>query len=198
VTAEPETRERILAAAKQALLEIGFAHLSTRKIAELAGVPLSQIHYHFGSKQNLVLAVLAEENRKLLERQASMYQSEMPLWKQWEQACDYLEDDLASGYVRVLHEMVAAGWSDGEIAAQVGQYLRGWFDLLTMVAEGAQQTIGSLGPFTPREVAALAGLPFVGAESLILLGIGEESIPARGALRKVGDVFRTFEEGARP
>jgi hypothetical protein len=94
--------------------------------------------------------------------------------------------------------MVAAGWSDGEIAAQVGQYLRGWFDLLTMVAEGAQQTIGGLGPFTPREVAALAGLPFVGAESLILLGIGEESIPARGALRKVGEVFRAFEEGARP
>ncbi|HEX9853907.1 MAG TPA: TetR/AcrR family transcriptional regulator, partial [Acidimicrobiia bacterium] len=116
---ELETRERILAAAKEALLEIGFAQLSTRKIAEIAGVPLSQIHYHFGSKQRLLLDVLDEENKKLLQRQAAMYGSEMPLWKQWEQACDFLEDDLRSGYVRVLHEMAAAGWSDGEIATAV-------------------------------------------------------------------------------
>jgi AcrR family transcriptional regulator len=196
LTTEPETRGRILAAAKEALLDIGFAQLSTRKIAEVAGVPLSQIHYHFGSKQNLMLEVLAEENRKLLERQTLMYQSDMPLWKQWEQACDFLEDDLRSGYVRVLHEMVAAGWSDQEIAVAVRDNLRGWFDLLNTVAESAEESLGGLGPFTARETAALVGLPFLGAETAILLGIGESVIPARAALRKVGAVIRALEEGA--
>lgn len=194
-TPEPETRQRILDAAKEALLDIGFARLSTRKIAEIARVPLSQIHYHFGSKRNLVLEVLDEENRKLLGRQAAMYQSEMPLWKQWEQACDYLEDDLESGYVRILQEMVAAGWSDAEIAEAVKGELRGWFDLLTWVAGRAEEQLGSLGPFTPREVAALAGLPFLGAETLILLGMGEEVVPSRSALRKVGAMIRALEEG---
>ena len=119
MTAEQSTRNSILEAAKEALLENGYAALSTRAIAQRAGVPLSQIHYHFGTKQNLVLEVLAVENRRLLERQTRMYHSEMPFWKQWEQACDFLDDDLASGYVRVLQEMTAAGWADGEIAAAV-------------------------------------------------------------------------------
>ena len=43
----------------------------------------------------------------------------MPLWQRWERACDYLDEDLASGYVRILQEMMAAGWSNPEIAAAV-------------------------------------------------------------------------------
>ncbi|MCI0426199.1 MAG: TetR/AcrR family transcriptional regulator [Actinobacteria bacterium] len=191
---EVETRHRILAAAKEALLEMGFAKLSTRRIASAAGVPLSQIHYHFGSKQNLVFEVLEEENRKLLGRQSSMYQSDMPVWKQWEQACDFLEDDLDSGYVRVLQEMVAAGWSDAEIAAAVRQAVMAWFELLTWVAERAEEKLGNLGPFTPGEIGALAGLPFLGAETLILLGVEESDLPSRSALRKIAALIRTLEE----
>ncbi len=110
--ARTDTASSILAAAKQVLLEVGYARFSTRIIAERAGVPLSQIHYHFGSKQRLVLAVLEVENQRLLDRQERMFESEIPIWMQWERACDFLEEDLASGYVRVLHEMIAAGWSD--------------------------------------------------------------------------------------
>ena len=193
MTAEPQTRSTILSAAKQALLDSGYASLSTRRIAETAGVPLSQIHYHFGSKQKLVLEVLEEENRRLLNRQADLYQSDMPLWKQWEQACDFLEDDLATGYVRVLHELTAAGWSDGEIAAAVRSNLGAWFDLLAGVAGRATERLGGLGPFTPDEIAVLAGAPFLGVETMILLGFEESQVPARSALRKVGDLIRALE-----
>ena len=191
---EHDTRSVILEAAKSALVESGYASLSTRAIAQRAGVPLSQIHYHFGTKQNLVLEVLEEENRKLLVRQSQLYADDMPLWKQWEQACDFLEDDLASGYVRVLQEMTAAGWSDGEIAAAVRSNLIGWTDLLADTARRAERELGSLGPFTPREVAVLAGAPFLGVEALILLGFEESDLPMRSALRKVGDVLRSLEE----
>jgi AcrR family transcriptional regulator len=190
------TASSILAAAKQALLEVGYARFSTRIIAEGAGVPLSQIHYHFGSKQKLVLAILAEENQRLLDRQKGMFDSEAPLWKQWEQACDFLEDDLASGYVRVLHELIAAGWSDPEIADAVWGQLRGWQEVLHAVAERASAELGGLGPFTSAEVAALAGLPFIGAEAYILLGVEDDQLPARSALRKVGALIRVMEEGA--
>src|SRR5215475_16218159 len=90
---EQDTRLRILAAAKGVLLAVGYAQLSTRGIAEAAGVPLSQIHYHFGSKQNLMLAVLDMENRARLTRQATMYEADKPLWEQWLQACDFFDDD---------------------------------------------------------------------------------------------------------
>ncbi len=194
MTVETQTRETILRAAKESLLDSGYAGLSTRKIAEAAGVPLSQIHYHFGSKQGLVLDVLAEENRKLLDRQRQMYQQDIPLWKQWEQACDFLEDDLESGYVRVLQELTAAGWSDPEIAIAVKEMLGKWFNLLAEVARRAAEKVGGLGPFTPEEAAVLAGAPFLGVETMLLLGFDESEMPARSALRKVGDLLRRLED----
>lgn len=193
-TRKSDTARSILHAAKESLLDAGLNGLSTRSIAEAAGVPLSQIHYHFGSKQRLVLAVLEAENERLLERQQQMFESELPLWKQWEQACDFLDDDLESGYVRVLHEMIAAGWSDPEIAAVVWKQLSGWQDLLVGVARRAAAKLGGLGPFTPEEIGVLAGVPFIGAEAFLLMGVQEREYPARSALRKVGAIIRTMEE----
>jgi AcrR family transcriptional regulator len=157
-------------------------------------VPLSQIHYHFGSRGQLILALLEAENARLLERQRSMYAGPEPLWRQWERACDFLEEDLESGYVRVLQEMIAAGWSDPEVAAAVRSFLGGWFRLLIGVAEREAQRRGTLGPFTPAEVAALMGMPFMGAEAAILLGFEESELPTRSALRKIGEVIRSLEE----
>ena len=192
--ASQSTAERILDAAKRSLLDGGYAALSTRAIAEQAGVPLSQIHYHFGSKRQLVLALLEQENVQRLARQRAMYRAEQPLWKQWEQACDFLEDDLASGYVRVLQEMTAAGWSDAEVAASVRGYLSGWFRLLTEVTERFAADVGGLGPFEPEEMATLVGVAFLGAESMILLGMPEQDMPNRSALRRVGELIRSVEE----
>jgi AcrR family transcriptional regulator len=193
VVTDPATRTVILDAAKEALIEVGYAGLSTRSIAQRAGVPLSQIHYHFGSKQNLVLEVLAEDNRRLLERQTDLYETEMPLWKQWEQACDYLEDDVASGYVRLLHEAMAAGWANDEIAAAVRANISGWMGLLASTAKRVSDRVGGFGEFTPEEIGVLAGAPFIGVEAMILLGFEESELPMRSALRKIGDVLKTME-----
>ena len=189
-----DTRGTILEAARNVLLQDGYAKLSTRRVAELADVPLSQIHYHFGSKQQLILGVLRAENARLLERQTAMYQGPEPLWKQWERACEYLEVDLESGYVRILQEMVAAGWSDAEVASEVRSMVGGWFALLADVAARESDRVGGLGPFTPAEIAALMGLPFLGAEAMILLGFAEADMPTRSALRKIGVVIRQLEE----
>ncbi len=191
--ATKDTRASIVEAARATLLAVGSANLSTRAVAEAAEVPLSQIHYHFGSKQQLILAVLDAENRKLLQRQAAMFAGPEALSVQWERACDYLEEDLASGYVRILQEMIAAGWSDAEVAAAVRGYVAGWYRLLRDVAARESERLGGLGPFTPAEVSALMGLPFLGAEAVILLGVTEDELPSRSALRKVGALIRAFE-----
>src|SRR5687767_4351400 len=92
------TRVAILDAARSCLLGDGFGRLSTRAVADAAGVPLSQVHYHFGSKQQLILDLLAAEDQRRLARQTAMYAEDRPLWQRYEQACDFLEDDLDSGY----------------------------------------------------------------------------------------------------
>jgi AcrR family transcriptional regulator len=177
------THTAILAAARSCLLADGYANLSTRRVAEAAEVPLSQIHYHFGSKRQLILAVLEAENERLLERQREMFDAPEPLWVRWELACDFLDTDIESGYVRILQEMIAAGWSDPEVAA-------GWYRLLADVARHEQEQGADFGGFTPDEVAALMATPFLGAEELILLGVTESVLPIRSALRKEGGDLR--------
>ena len=167
----------ILDAAQACLCQDGYARFSTRRVAEQAGVPLSQIHYHFGSKQGLVLAVLEDQNQRLLQRQTRTFSEPMPLSRRWERACDYLDEDLSSGYVRVLQEMIAAGWSDPQLASAVRSNLQGWYDLLTGLAEEAGHCFGGLGPFAPTEVACLIGHAFIGSEALILVGLESPGYP---------------------
>lgn len=188
------TATRILDSARSCLLTDGYANLSTRRVADGAGVPLSQIHYHFGGKRGLVLAVLDRENQHLVGRQRHMYATPLPLWKRYEQACEFLDDDLASGYVRVLQEMIAAGWSDDAVAGQVLAMLRSWADVLEEVAREAEERFGPLGPFSPAEVATLIGLAFLGGEAMALLGDREWVERVRTALRRVTDLIRAAEE----
>ena len=188
--ATADTRSAIVGAARGRLLADGYANLSTRRVADAAGVPLSQIHYHFGSKRQLILAVLAAENERLLHRQREMFDAPEPLWVRWDLACDFLESDLASGYVRILQEMIAAGWSDPEVAGAVRDMLAGWYRLLADVARREQERGADLHGFTPDEVATLMATPFLGAEELILLGVTESTLPLRSALRKVGVLLR--------
>lgn len=189
-----QTRTRLLDAARECLLADGHAQLSTRRVADRAGVPLSQIHYHFGGRQGLVLALLARQDEALLARQRSMYGADVPLWRRYEQACDFLEQDLASGYVRTLQEMVAAGWSDPAVGAEVTRILRGWLDLLEQVVTEAAEALGDLGPLDPRTVATLVGLAFLGGEAVLLLG-DSWADDVLGALRSVGDLLRQVEPG---
>lgn len=191
---ETVTARAILDAARVRLLADGYAGLSTRKIAQEAGVPLSQVHYHFGSKAKLVLALLDTENRRRLARQTAMYAEDTPLWRRYEQACDFLEEDLDSGYVRVLQEMIAAGWSNPEIADAARAILAGWYDLLIEVATEAADRLGGLGPFTPAELATLIGNVFIGSETLLLLGFDRHQLPIRASLRRIAQLIRDAEE----
>lgn len=190
-----DTRTLILDAARSRLLADGYGGLSTRKVAEQAGVPLSQLHYHFGSKQGLILALLDQENQRRLARQHRMYAEDAPLWQRYERACDFLEEDLDSGYVRVLQEMIAAGWSNRELGDAVRELVGGWFSLLNEVAREAEQRYGRLGPFTSDEVGTLVGAAFIGAEALLLLSFDRDVLPIRSALRRFSVVIRQLEEG---
>ena len=125
-----------------------------------------------------------------------MYAQDLPLWQRWNQACDYLDEDLASGYVRVLQEMMAAGWSNPAIAKAVRQLLSGWFALLTRVADEAAERIARTGPFKSDEIASLVGAAFLGAESLLLLGVQDTEIPLRRALRRFGMLIQNAEKAS--
>ena len=185
-----EARLRLLEAAEACLMQSGYAGLSTRAVVDAAGMPLSQIHYHFGSKQGLVLALLEHQNAKLLRRQAALFGAPAPLSARWMQACDYLDEDLESGYVRVLQEIIAAGYSDPELAAAARKALAGWFELLTRLAQEARETLLGPLPLAAADIACLVGVAFLGGETMLLINM---DLPVKRALRGVGEAIAALE-----
>ena len=71
-----------------------------------------------------------------------MFDAPEPLWVRWELACDFLDADIESGYVRILQEMIAAGWSDAEVAAAVREMVGGWYRVLADVARREEERGG--------------------------------------------------------
>ncbi|MBL4767851.1 MAG: TetR/AcrR family transcriptional regulator [Rhodobacteraceae bacterium] len=188
------TKTALLDAAKKVLVSRGYSGLSTRAIADTANTQMSQIRYHFGSKEGLVLALYEYMTEQLIERQSNVFADKtQPLSKKWDIACDYLDADIESGYVRVFQELLAQGWSNPRIAKVVVTTLRQWFGLHLTLAKEFQQTCGSFGPFEAEDIALLISPAFVGVESFILLGWDEDSAPIRRALRRFGNVIQHFE-----
>lgn len=190
-----ETKTELLEAAQRVLLEEGYSRLSTRRIAEAAGTQMSQIQYHFGSKQGMILALFEYLNLQLIDRQTETFQNpNLSVSEKWALSCDYLDQDIGSGYVKVLLELTAAGWSNPAIGEALRNAYAQWRDLIVALAREFEKKNGSLGPFTAEDVGALVSASFIGAEALIMLDYESPKIPFRSALRRFEKVIEMFEE----
>jgi AcrR family transcriptional regulator len=73
-------RAQIVAAAIEVIAELGWAQTSIRKIAERVGVAMSAVLYHFGSKDNLVDAVIEEMYRSAVAAVGPAVSAESTAW----------------------------------------------------------------------------------------------------------------------
>jgi AcrR family transcriptional regulator len=187
------TRDRIVDAAKAVLIEEGHAHTSTRAVADRAGVRLSLVHYHFGGKQGMLVEVLERENEDLLVRQRELYAAPGPLSEKWRIACDLLDEDVRSGYVRLLWELWAAGLADPDLAAGWRAATAGWRDLLTDVFAAWAEELHIDLPLSPRALATFTANIFQGIEIEMLAGVPESDAPHREVLDAVGALIAQAE-----
>ncbi len=68
MTSKPNTQQKILDAAEQLFSETGFSATSLRQITSMAEVNLASVNYHFGSKKELIQAVLQRYLAVLMPR----------------------------------------------------------------------------------------------------------------------------------
>jgi AcrR family transcriptional regulator len=188
-----QTRLKILDAAREMLVERGVGGTSTRSVAEQAGVPLSLVHYHFGGMHALLVSVLERENEALLERQRALFAAPGPLAAKWRTACEFLDEDIRSGYVRVLWELWAAGLADEALKASWRAATAGWRDLLTSVFADWGETIEQELPMSPRALTTLVVNVFQGVEIELLAGVMPEEAPHREVLDALGDLIERAE-----
>jgi AcrR family transcriptional regulator len=190
------TREQILRAAREVLREQGGGAATTRAVAERAGVRLSLVHYHFGGRAGLLAALLEQENAALLERQRAMYATSGPLAVKWQTACDYLREDMRSGYVRILWELWAAGLADETLARWWRQAMRAWRTLLEQVIADWVAEHELALPLGARALATLVVNAFQGAEVEMLAGVSEDEAPHLEALEAIGALIERLERSA--
>lgn len=191
------TRGAILRAARTRLIETGYANLNVRDIAREAGVNHALIGYHFHGKQQLVLAVLDEANRELLDRQSRMYKGTTSASRQWQEACEFYEVDLESGFVRLLMELMGASFHDRALRAELVPRILHWHRLIeTAVIEFIEKSKLDL-PVSPQAISAWIGWFWTGMEASMMLGIDEKDGHQREALAAVATLLRRVESAPR-
>ena len=129
-----ETQQRFLDAAERLLVEVGYAGITARKLAEEAGANLGLVHYYFGSMEELFVQVLERFTNQLIERQRAMYASPAPYIEKWRTAMKYLDDDRP--YQKIWWELQAMSWNQPELRARVARVQKAWRDAMrSAVAE---------------------------------------------------------------
>jgi AcrR family transcriptional regulator len=200
--ARGDTRSRILRAAFQRLADEGYAALSVREIARDAGVNHALINYHFGSKEQLVIAVLDEANRRLLERQQRLYGEAVGFAAKWAEARRFYEADLASGFVRVQAELWAASFSNAALREKFLPRILAWKDVVLGGVREALETASRCGvelpkPFSAEVVASLVSEFWLGMEFADLIGATEKQLRHRATLDAIGQLLEQLDALAR-
>jgi AcrR family transcriptional regulator len=199
--AEPiqaDRRSRILAAAFRRLATSGYASLSVREIASDAGVNHALINYYFGTKDRLVIAVLDEANRELLQRQRQMYAAPGGFAAKWAQARRFYESDIASGFVRVQAELYAASLSNPGLREQFLPRIQAWKQVVLEAVRDALRTHKPRIPaaFSAEAIASLISEFWLGMEFARLIGGPEEKARHQQALDAIEWMLVSLE--ARP
>ena len=187
------TRALVLEATWRRLSTHGYAQLNLRDIALEAGVNHALINYHFKSKQALVLEVLDETDRRLLERQSKMYATPLKPSEKWQQACDFYDEDVRTGYVRVLQELTAASYSDETLRREFLPRVLAWHQLVTQAVVETVDGYHLDLPVTPQVIGTWISVFWAGMESMTMAGVTEEKIPFRKALAAVTDLLLMME-----
>jgi AcrR family transcriptional regulator len=191
------TRAAILRAARDQLVEVGYANLNVRDIAREAGVNHALIGYHFHGKQQLVLAVLDEANKELLGRQERMYQGTRSASQQWQQACDFYQQDLKSGFVRLLMELMGASVHDEQLRREFVPRLSQWHRLVeAAVVEFIDRSKLEL-PVSAQAISAWIVWFWTGMEVGTTLGITEKDGHQREALEAMATLLRRVESPSK-
>jgi AcrR family transcriptional regulator len=166
--------EALLDAAEELLIDVGYAAVTTRRLAERAGVNHGLVHYYFGSMEEVLLQTLERFTRRLIDRQRAMYGTEAPFLDKWRTAMGYLPEDISAGYPKLWYELQAMSWNRPEFRERVVKVNAEWRAVLTDAFEKAMRTYGIDRRRFPVEAIVSLVMTFnLGLQLEQLIGVDE-------------------------
>lgn len=164
-----DARERLLAAAFDALRTHGYKGTSSRVVGSLSGVNPALVFYYFDGLDDLLVAALAQSSGRRLERYRSVVSGAGSLPELIGLLGDLYREDVESGHIRVVSELVAAAVANPELGRRVLDLLEPWLALAEDAAAGLPE-MELLRPLvSPRELAGAAVTFYLGANLLTQL-----------------------------
>jgi AcrR family transcriptional regulator len=140
-TPREAAEDAFLDAAERLLVEVGYAGITTRRLAEEANANHGLVHYYFGSMEQLLVRVLERFTERLIRRQREMYAQDLPFIEKWRQAMRYLLDEDVA-YEKVWLELQALAWNHPELRERVDRVNAEWRAVLLDAFEQARREHG--------------------------------------------------------
>ena len=129
-TARSAAEEGLLDAAERLLVDVGYAGITTRRLAEEAGVNNGLVHYYFGSIENLLVRTLERFTDRLIARQRALYADpDTPFIEKWRTAMRFLLSEDVE-YEKVWYELQALAWNRAELRERVDHVNAEWRSVL--------------------------------------------------------------------
>jgi AcrR family transcriptional regulator len=122
------TPSRIVDAALGTLKEKGFAGATARAIARRGGFNQALIFYHFGSLNALLLRALDETSRQRMEAYEALLDRAGSVQELLTAAIRIYREDLDSGHITVLSEVIAGSLSHPELGPEIVSRMEPWVD----------------------------------------------------------------------
>jgi AcrR family transcriptional regulator len=180
--AEASTRDRIVEATLRTVRERGFADTTARAIANTGGFNQALIFYHFGSLDRLLQEAFAEASTRQIEKYRAAAAQVTSLSDLVRIARRLHDEDMESGAVTVVTQLMAAASEPEERGALLDRF-DGWIHL---VEEALERAVGSspIAAVVPaREAAYAIAAMFLGIELMARLD------PARSEAEAVFDML---------
>jgi AcrR family transcriptional regulator len=140
-TARSTAEEALLDAAERLLVDVGYAGITTRRLAEEAGVNHGLVHYYFGSNENLLVRALERFTERLIDRQRGLYSADLPFVEKWRTAMRYLVSEDVT-YEKVWLELQALAWNHPELRERLARVNAEWRAVLTEAFEEPHRELG--------------------------------------------------------
>ncbi|WP_102419602.1 TetR/AcrR family transcriptional regulator [Mycobacterium sp. 4858] len=113
----PDAKNRglLLDAAEQLMLDEGYAAVTSRRLANKAGLKPQLVHYYFRTMEELFLEVFRRRGEEALAVHAQLMKSPQPLWALWRFGTD-------PAFTRISMEFMALANHRKELRAEIAYY----------------------------------------------------------------------------
>jgi AcrR family transcriptional regulator len=110
----------LMDAAERLLYEVGYAGVTTRAVAEAAGVNHGLVHYYFGSMEGLLTQTLERFVEELALALEGLYADpNLTFAEKWRLGSQFWVDEPTSRFPKILLELLAMGWNMPDLRTQL-------------------------------------------------------------------------------